>query len=354
MLPFISALGYDIHDPKEVIPELTADTGVKKDEKVDYAIVNDGKPVILVECKKGRISFDKHGSQLFRYYTATDARFAILTNGVEYQFFTDLRKPNVMDKSPFLIVDMLDLKEWQIDEICKFAKPSFDGNAIWKSVHSKEINQKDMRTITDNIAREFESPSWDFVKLLAKGVLGKGSQRKAERERVTRLTKQALDQYSGKCSQATKHVIETSTFPPESEGDDEAKRTPPFQPHMNRTPDFSVYEDWDKSDPELKKLFMKLHAYIVALGKDVKVVPVKKYISFKRTRNMADVKLKSRNKELTVYAFLDPDSVRLQEGFTRDVRNIGHHSPNHLEITIRNQEDLEKAKHLLLQSYELS
>ena len=99
---------------------------------------------------------------------------------------------------------------------------------------------------------------------------------------------------------------------------------------------------------------MKLHAYIVTLGKDVKVVPVENYISFKRTRNIADVKLKSRNKELTVYAFLDPDSVRLQEGFTRDVRNIGHHSPNHLEITIRNQEDLEKAKQLLLQSYELS
>ena len=113
---------------------------MKKDEKVDYAIVNDGKPVILVECKKGRISFDKHGSQLFRYYTATDARFAILTNGVEYQFFTDLRKPNVMDKSPFLIVDMLDLKEWQIDEICKFAKPSFDGNAIWK-ISSFERNK---------------------------------------------------------------------------------------------------------------------------------------------------------------------------------------------------------------------
>ena len=218
VLPFISALGYDIHDPKEVIPELTADTGVKKDEKVDYAIMNDGKPVILVECKKGRISFDKHGSQLYRYYAATDARFAILTNGVEYQFFADLRKPNVMDKSPFLIVNMLDLEEWQIDEICKFAKPSFDGNAIWKSVHSKEKNRKDMRTITDNIAREFASPSRKLVRLLAHGVLEKGYQKPAEWQRVTRLTKQALDQYSGKCSQATKHVIETSTSPLESEG----------------------------------------------------------------------------------------------------------------------------------------
>ena len=228
VMPFIASLGYDIHEPDEIIPEFTADAGVKQNEKVDYAIVKDGKPIILVECKRARTSLGKeHLSQLIRYYAVTDARFAILTNGVEYQFFTDLRKRNVMDESPFLIVDMLDLEEWQIDEICKFAKPSFDGNAIWKSVHSKEINQKDMRTITDNIAREFESPSWDFVKLLAKGVLGKGSQRKAERERVTQLTKQALDQYTGKYSQATERVDESSTSPPESVGNEDSTRTSP-------------------------------------------------------------------------------------------------------------------------------
>ena len=355
VLPFISALGYDIHDPKEVIPEFIADTGVKKHEKVDYAIMKDGKPIILLECKVASASLDKeHRSQLIRYYAVTDARFAILTNGVEYRFFTDLRKRNVMDESPFLIVDMLDLEEWQIDEICKFAKPSFDGNAIWKSVCSKEISQKNMRTITDNIAREFESPSWNFVKLLAKGVLGKGSQRKAERARITQLTKQALDQYTGKYSQATERVDESSASPPKSVVNEDSTRTSPVPPRPGETPNFSVYEDWDRSDAELQEFFMKLHAYIVALGKDVKVVPVKKYISFKRTRNTADVKLKSRNKVLTVYAFLDPDSVQLQDGFTRDVRNIGHHSPNHLEITIRNYQDLEKAKPLLLKSYQRS
>ncbi len=355
IMPFIAALGYDIHEPDDIIPEFTADAGVKQNEKVDYAILKNGKPVILVECKSSRTSLRKeHLSQLIRYYAVTDARFAILTNGVEYQFFTDLRKRNVMDETPYMIVDMLDLKEWQVSEICKFAKPLFDGNAIWESVHSKEINQKDMHTITNNITREFETPSRDFVNLLAKGVLGKGRQKKAERERVKRLTKQALDQYLEKYSQATQRVNESSTSPPESGGNEDLSRTSPISPHPNGTPDFSVHKGWDRSDVELKNFFMKLHAHIVAFGKDVKVVAVENYISFKRKRNIADVKLRSRNKELTVYALLDPDSVQLQEGFTRDVRNIGHHSPNNLEITIRNQEDLEKAKPLLQQSYQKS
>ena len=346
VLPFISALGYDIHDPDEIIPEYTADVGVKQNEKVDYAILKDRKPVILVECKSARTSLrEEHLSQLIRYYAVTDARFAILTNGVEYQFFTDLRKDNVMDETPYLIVDMLNLEEWQIDEICRFAKPSFDGNAIRESVHSKVKNQKDMRTITENIAREFASPSWDFVKLLAKGVLGKGSQKKTERERVTRLAKQALDQYKGKESQAAEHTDESPTSQSELEGNGEST-----QP--NGTPNFSVYHAWDRSDVELKELFWKLYSYIVSLGKDVKVIPVKNYISFKRARNFSDVKLRSKNKRLVIYAFLDPDSVQLQEGFTRDVRKIGHHSPNNLEITIRNRDNLERAKPLIQRSYE--
>ncbi len=140
----------------------------------------------------------------------------------------------------------------------------------------------------------------------------------------------------------------------QSKGNDEAKRTPPVPSHPDESPNFSVYHAWDRSDVELKELFWKFYSYIVSLGKDVKVVPVKNYISFKRTRNFSDVKLRSKDKRLVIYAFLDPDNVQLQEGFTRDVRKIGHHSPNNLEITIRNQEDLEKARPLLRQSYQLS
>jgi hypothetical protein len=87
VLPFINALGYNIFDPTEVIPEFTADVGIKKGEKVDYAILKDGKPIILLECKWCGTNLDKeHASQLFRYFTTTRVRFCVLTNGIKYKF----------------------------------------------------------------------------------------------------------------------------------------------------------------------------------------------------------------------------------------------------------------------------
>ncbi len=123
---------------------------------------------------------------------------------------------------------------------------------------------------------------------------------------------------------------------------------------LSKEPDFSIYTRWEKAGAELRQLFTELHDYVIAQGEDIRVVPVKYYISFKRKRNVVDVHLQTGNNRMIAWAALDPDSVSLQEGFTRDVRNIGHPSPNNLEITIHNREDLEKAKHLLLQSYQVN
>ena len=80
IMPFFSMLGYDVFNPQEFVPEFTADVGIKKGEKVDYAILKDGEPVILVECKSITENLDRHDSQLFRYFGTTTAKFAILTN----------------------------------------------------------------------------------------------------------------------------------------------------------------------------------------------------------------------------------------------------------------------------------
>jgi predicted type IV restriction endonuclease len=66
VMPFLQALGYDVFNPMEVVPEFVADLGIKKGEKVDYAIVKDGQPVILVECKHWSSDLNPHNSQLFR------------------------------------------------------------------------------------------------------------------------------------------------------------------------------------------------------------------------------------------------------------------------------------------------
>ncbi|WP_034378823.1 type I restriction endonuclease, partial [Dehalobacter sp. UNSWDHB] len=107
ILPFFQMLGYDIFDPSEVVPEFTADVGIKKGEKVDYAIFQNGTPIILVEAKWCGEKLDKHGSQLFRYFGTTKAKFGILTNGIIYQFFTDLEEPNKMDEKPFMELNLL-------------------------------------------------------------------------------------------------------------------------------------------------------------------------------------------------------------------------------------------------------
>lgn len=120
VLPFISALGYDIFNPSEFSPECVSDFGTKKGLKVDYTIMKDGKPIILIECKWCRtdLNEDDHLNQLKQYfYNKKEARFGILTNGIIYRFYSDLDDTNRMDDSYFLELNMLDLKDSNVAEL---------------------------------------------------------------------------------------------------------------------------------------------------------------------------------------------------------------------------------------------
>src|ERR1044072_4481160 len=102
VLPFINALGDDVFNPTEVVPEFVADLGIKKGEKVDYCIMKDGNPIIIVECKHWSEDLKVHNSQLHRYFHVTHAKFGLLTNGIVYRFYTDFDESNIMDDRPFL------------------------------------------------------------------------------------------------------------------------------------------------------------------------------------------------------------------------------------------------------------
>lgn len=131
VVPFIKALGYDVYDPREVLPEYRADFGTKQGEKVDYVIFQDGVPVILIECKKSsdRLTDPNVVSQLFRYFVSTSGvRLGLLTNGVKYQFFSDLDEQNVMDSTPFLEIDLENLSDTALEYLVWFAK-GFDVKA---------------------------------------------------------------------------------------------------------------------------------------------------------------------------------------------------------------------------------
>jgi len=160
ILPFISALGYDVFNPLEVVPEFVADIGIKKGEKVDYAIIDKEEPTIFIECKTSGCKLDPHDTQLFRYFHTTKAKFAILTNGVEYKFFTDLVDPNKMDEKPFLTFDITKVRDNVIEELKKFHKSYFDVEEIFSNASELKYTNE-IRTLMNS---EIKTPSEQFVK----------------------------------------------------------------------------------------------------------------------------------------------------------------------------------------------
>lgn len=192
VMPFINkVLGYDVFDPTEVTPEFICDVGIKKGEKIDYAILKNNEIQILVECKKiGEPLNVNHASQLFRYFHVTNARISILTNGQIYKFFTDLDAPNKMDEKPFLELDLLDIDENVVPEIAKLTKSTFDVESIVNAAGElKYVSQ-----IKKIISTQFNNPEEDFVKFFASRVYD-GILTLKVRELFTSLTKKASSQW---------------------------------------------------------------------------------------------------------------------------------------------------------------
>ena len=191
IMPFFQLLGYDVFNPLEFVPEYTADVGLKKKEKVDYAIIIDGKPLIFVECKACTEDVNKHSSQLIRYFNSTvDARFAILTNGIVYSFYTDLENLNIMDKTPFLTIDLLKLKDRDIAELSKFKRDALDINNILSSAEDLKYT----RMVKDWFDKELSAPSVGLVKL-AIADMYEGVKNQKIIDQFTPIVKKALNQY---------------------------------------------------------------------------------------------------------------------------------------------------------------
>ena len=162
IVPFFQILGYDVFNPDEFTPEYIADVGIKKGEKVDYAIMNNGEPVILIEAKSCKEKLGKHDSQLFRYFGASKAKFGILTNGIVYKFYTDLEEQNKMDLTPFLEVNILNLKPNTLIELKKFHKDNFSVEDISSSASELKYN----KNIREFMAEQLENPSDDFTRYI--------------------------------------------------------------------------------------------------------------------------------------------------------------------------------------------
>lgn len=118
--------------------------------------------------------------------------------------------------------------------------------------------------------------------------------------------------------------------------------------------DKTVSEQLAQANQPLIDLYEALKATCIGFGDDVQMKTLKVYIAFKRLKNFVSVEVRASANVLVVYVKVDPDTVELKDGFTRDVRNIGHWGTGDLEITLRNRDDLERAMPFLVKSYEVS
>lgn len=260
IMPFIQALGYNVFDPLEVTPELVADVGTKKGEKVDYAILREAKPIILFECKRSGADLHiNHASQLFRYFHVTEARFGVLTNGLVYRFFTDLDQPNKMDEKPFLEFNILDFKEQDVEELKKFAKSAFDVDSILTTANELKYT----RAIQNLLAEWMATPSEDFVRLVSADLLGGKRFTPAVKEQFTQITKRAFKQLIGDRINdrlrvaMTPEVPAIKTIEAQTEQQTDSQDVPAFETTAQELEGFHIIRSILRDVVPSKRVFMR-------------------------------------------------------------------------------------------------
>lgn len=167
VMPFLALLGYNIFNPKEVVPEYTSDPYSNKRETIDYALIHDGVPHIIIEIKGPDSKLTDHFNHLYRYFNSLrKAKFAVLTNGIFFQFFSDLDEPDILDKTPFLTIDIENLKEYAIIELEKFHKKKYDKEIILSTANDLKYTIQ----IKELLIEQIKKPDEDFIRYILKNV----------------------------------------------------------------------------------------------------------------------------------------------------------------------------------------
>ncbi|MFW0738138.1 type I restriction enzyme HsdR N-terminal domain-containing protein [Flavobacterium sp. T12S277] len=159
--PFFHLLNYF---PNDLIPEYNADFGERISQKIDYAILLNKKETILIEAKKynSKLS-DKEAGQLNGYFNNTkNSRIAILTNGIEYRFYSDILQPNVIDNKPFFVFNLSNYSDRDLETLIKFDKRYIVVNEIINTAQ-EAVFAEDFET---SLLKEFIAPSKDLLKII--------------------------------------------------------------------------------------------------------------------------------------------------------------------------------------------
>ena len=184
VLPFLGLLGYNYANPYEVYPEHLADFDTNSQNKVDFAILLDGKPVIAIECKRAGADLIESRGQLRRYFNAlSEVKLGILTNGVLFEFFVDSTSTNIMDDEPFLTIDLemiarSGVSDEIVETLLSATKNLYDPETIAEAAHIQLVKKR-LRTV---FIDEAKGPSEEFCRFALERI-GLKSVRKAAIER---------------------------------------------------------------------------------------------------------------------------------------------------------------------------
>lgn len=190
VIPFIQALGYDVFDPKEVLPNFAGDAGCPESGKVDYAIFFEDKPTLLFQCTSSDCQLhEARAGQLRRCFHVASAKVGVLTNGKSYHFYSDLDKPFIMDADPFMKFDLLSIDERSISELTKLSKRSFQSGQIFTL--SEELNS--IRAVKNILVEQSTSPSAECIRFLA-GHVHRGRLTQHMLDRLAPIVKEAFRQ----------------------------------------------------------------------------------------------------------------------------------------------------------------
>ncbi|WP_084623291.1 type I restriction endonuclease [Acidisphaera rubrifaciens] len=167
--PFLMALGYDVGNPDEVSPEHHADFSEKYQNKVDFAILHNGNPVIAIESKRTGAPIKDDRGQLRSYFNAcSTVKLGILTDGVKYEFYADSDSQNMMDETAFLRVDFLEVyKTNSIDDnvlsgIAAIMNGSFNPQDVGAEAKKKIL----FESIVETVKKFKTEPSDDFIRFI--------------------------------------------------------------------------------------------------------------------------------------------------------------------------------------------
>ena len=219
--PYLEYLGWDVRDPDIVRLEHKADFEIKKSEKVDYAILKDGKPLILIEAKAATTPLPKEApAQLRRYFQAEISTYAVLTNGIVYQWYQQDPdgNPGKLALEPFLVDDATKVTDQDVDWLWHLNLDRFD-----KIILNLKAWQNDFQVqIQEWIQRNIEEPEEDLIRLLLEKYDIKRPISRSCIKDARAPIKQALNQNLANRQQAT-HIIpepkkkQIKTPPPQKE-----------------------------------------------------------------------------------------------------------------------------------------